>query len=152
MAEIAVSSLLMMIAHGWTIFYQDLDFDNNLEFYLPVGSVVVAVHLVLAAMTYIDFDAHHKYHDFAGIQGWVLITFKLGLFIYFLYCTCSNIEKIPKRSVPFHRIFTFLAIVYLMTVPITIITSFFLEPYNRQFYYTIVTHMSQAITCGLFIQ
>lgn len=67
MSEITVSSLLMMVAHGWTILYQDLDFDNNLEIYLPVGSIVVAVHLVLAAMTYIDVDAHHKYHDYSGI-------------------------------------------------------------------------------------
>jgi len=27
---------------------------------------MIAVHLVLAAMTYIDVDASHKYHDFAG--------------------------------------------------------------------------------------
>lgn len=86
MSEITVSCLLMMIAHGWTIIYQDLDIDNNLEIYLPVGAIVVAVHLVLAAMTYIDVDAQHKYHDFSGIQGWVLIIFKLGLFAYFLYC------------------------------------------------------------------
>ena len=67
MDEITVSSLLMMIAHGWTLIYQDLDFDNNLEIFLPVGSIVVAIHLVLAAMTYIDVDAHHKYHDYAGL-------------------------------------------------------------------------------------
>jgi hypothetical protein len=67
LSEITVSSLMMMIAHGWTIIYSDLDFDNNLEIYLPLGSIVIAVHLVLAAMTYVDFDAHHKYHDYAGV-------------------------------------------------------------------------------------
>ena len=67
MSEITYSSLFMMLAYGWTISFQDIDWDNNLEIYLPVGSIVVAVHLVLAAMTYIDVDAYHKYHDFAGI-------------------------------------------------------------------------------------
>jgi hypothetical protein len=52
---------------------------------LPVGATVLALHLVLAAMTYIDIDSSHKYHDYAGIQGWVLILFKLGLFGYFTY-------------------------------------------------------------------
>ncbi len=89
-SEIAMSSLLMMIAHGWTIIYEDLDIDNNLEIYLPMGAIVVAVHLVLAAMTYLDVDAHHKYHDYSGIQGWVLITFKLCIFLYFLYCATQN--------------------------------------------------------------
>ena len=67
MADITMSSLLIMIAHGWTITFQDIDWDGNIEIYLPVGSIVIAIHLVLAAMTYIDIDAHHKYHDFAGV-------------------------------------------------------------------------------------
>jgi glycerol uptake facilitator-like aquaporin len=67
LSEITFSSLLMMIAYGWTITFDELDIDNNLDIYLPIGSVVVVVHLVLAAMTYIDFDAHHKYHDYAGV-------------------------------------------------------------------------------------
>jgi len=44
---------------------------------------VIVVHLTLAAMTYVDFDDYHKYHDFAGVQGWVLILFKLGIFAYY---------------------------------------------------------------------
>ena len=50
-----------------------------------MGSVVIIVHLTLAAMTYIDIDAHHKYHDYSGVQGWVLILLKMGLFLYYLY-------------------------------------------------------------------
>lgn len=67
MSEITLSCLLMMIAHGWTIIYQNLDIDNNIEFYLPIGAITVSLHLVLAAMTYVDVDAHHKYHDYSGI-------------------------------------------------------------------------------------
>lgn len=85
LSEITFSSLLMMIAYGWTINFQNLDIDNNLDIYLPVGSVVIIVHLTLAAMTYIDIDAHHKYHDYSGVQGWVLILLKMGLFLYYLY-------------------------------------------------------------------
>lgn len=56
-----------------------------MEFYLPIGSIVLAVHLVLAAMTYIDVDASHKYHDYAGVQGIVLLVLKIGIFCYYLY-------------------------------------------------------------------
>ena len=85
MSEITICILLIMIAQGWTIVYQDLNWDDNIEFYLPIGSIVVAVHLVLAAMTYIDIDASHKYHDFAGIQGFALIIMKFCIFGYYLY-------------------------------------------------------------------
>lgn len=98
LSEITFSSLLMMMAYGWTITFQDLDIDNNLDIYLPVGSVVIVVHLTLAAFTYIDFDAYHKYHDYAGVQGWVLIFLKIGLFAYYLYCVQTNKETIPKRA------------------------------------------------------
>lgn len=57
LSEITFSSLLMMIATGWTLTFQDLDIDGNLDIYLPIGSIVIVVHLVLAAMTYVDFDA-----------------------------------------------------------------------------------------------
>ena len=66
-SEIGVSSLFMLFAYGWTLSFQEIDWDNNLEFYLPVCSIVVALHLVLAAMTYIDVDAYHKYHDYSGV-------------------------------------------------------------------------------------
>lgn len=60
-----------------------------MEWYLPAGSLIVAIHLVLAAMTYIDFDASHKYHDFAGVQGWVLILLKIILLALYLYSISS---------------------------------------------------------------
>mgnify|MGYP001567257857 len=67
MAEISLSCLLIMLASGWTITFQDLDWDNNIDIYLPVGATMLAVHLVLASMTYVDMDSSHKYHDYAGV-------------------------------------------------------------------------------------
>lgn len=151
LSEITFSALLMMIAYGWTITFNDLDIDNNLDVYLPVGSIVIVIHLVLAAMTYVDFDAHHKYHDYAGIQGWVLIFFKFGLFAYYLYCIRSNRDKIPKRSEKFYRAFTLLGTVYMLSVPFTIFASYFFQPYNRQFVFTLTTNIVQLIATALMI-
>jgi uncharacterized membrane protein len=69
-----------------------------LDIYLPIGAVVIVIHLTLAAMTYVDFDDYHKYHDFAGVQGWVLIIFKLVIFIYYLYLIRVNRDKIPRKA------------------------------------------------------
>ena len=62
------------------------DTDDNLELHLPMTCVVLLVHVVVVALTFIDIDASHKYHDFAGIQGWCLIVLKLIIFAYFSYC------------------------------------------------------------------
>ena len=77
--------LLFSLASGWTITYQDLDFDENMEIYVPVLALVVMIHVLVAALTFIDVDSQHKYHDFAGIQGWVLLVTKLLLWFYFVY-------------------------------------------------------------------
>lgn len=91
----------------------------------------MAIHFVLAAMTYVDIDAYHKYHDFAGVQGWVLIILKLILFSYYLYSILAYKSSVPKRSQGFYRIFSLLGAFYFMAVPGTILSSYFLQPYAR---------------------
>jgi hypothetical protein len=98
MSEITLSILLIMIANGWTLTYQDIEWDNNIEFYLPMGSIVLAIHLVLCALTYVDIDAYNKFHDFAGVQGWVLLVLKLLIFAYYQYVVQTTKSAIPKRS------------------------------------------------------
>jgi F0F1-type ATP synthase assembly protein I len=141
-AEICLESLFMLFAYGWTLSFQDIDWDNNLEFYLPVGSIVVAVHLVLAAMTYIDIDAYHKYHDYSGIQGFVLVFLRLCLFAYYIYCYRSNRDKIPKRSIEIYRYFLILGCLYFMIIPGTVFLSYSLQEYNRQYFYSLVTNLA----------
>lgn len=59
--------------------------DDNLEIFIPTFALIVMVHVLVSALTFIDVDATHKYHDFSGIQGWVLLLVKVGLFAYFCY-------------------------------------------------------------------
>lgn len=131
LSEITLSTLIMLIANGWTITFQDIDIDNNLDVYLPVGAVVIVIHLTLAAMTYVDFDDYHKYHDFAGIQGWVLILFKLGLFAYYHYLIRVNRNKIPRKSEKFYKAFLFFGNIYMLDVPLTIFASYLFPPHQR---------------------
>ena len=102
---------------------------------------MIVIHLTLAAFTYIDFDAYHKYHDYAGVQGWVLIFLKLIVFFYYVYLVRQVRLSIPKRSEEFHRKFIVLGAVYLLTVPCTIFGSYFFPPYSRQYMFTITTNI-----------
>lgn len=151
LSEITFSVLLMLIGYGWTISFADLDIDNNLDVYLPIGSLVIVIHLALAALTYIDVDASHKYHDYSGIQGWVLILFKVGLFCYYMYCIRANRSKVPKRSEQFFRVFSMLGSAYMLAVPVTIVACYGFQPYNRQFVYTLTTNMVQLASIATMI-
>ena len=112
---------------------------------------MVVVHLVLGAMTYVDFDAYHKYNDFAGIQGYVLMFLRICLFAYYVYCFTSNKDSIPRRSIEFYRPFFVLGCAYFMIVPFSIIAQNFFEPYNRQYFYTFMTNIAQMITACILL-
>ena len=129
LSEITLSSLIMLIANGWTITYQEIDIDNNLDIYLPVGAVVIVIHLTLAAMTYVDYDDYHKYHDFAGVQGWVLILFKLGIFAYYQYIVSQKRKNVPRKAEGFYKAFLVFSNFYMLDVPLTILCSFMFPPY-----------------------
>ena len=80
-----MSFLLIVLAGGWTVTYQELDIDDGAEIYLPIGALIIMVHIVITALTFVDVDASHKYHDFAGIQGWILFTIKMAIWAFFIY-------------------------------------------------------------------
>ena len=150
-AEIGVSILLMLFAYGWTLTFQNIDWDNNLEVYLPVSSILIVIHLILAALTYIDVDAYHKYHDFSGVQGFVLLTLRLGLFGYYIYCFYVNKDKIPGRQLRIYRRFILLGFFQFMAVPSAVVMSYFFAPYNRQYFFTLATNAMQMVTATILL-
>ena len=81
-----MSWLLIMLASGWKLRYREIDEDDGLEVYLPLTALILMIHVVLIALNFVDVDASHKYHDFAGVQGWCLFAMKTMLYAYFSYC------------------------------------------------------------------
>ena len=79
-----MSFLFVLLAGGWTLTYKEIDIDDGAEIYLPLGALLIMLHVVVTALTFIDIDASHKYHDFAGVQGWVLFFIKLFIWVYFI--------------------------------------------------------------------
>lgn len=51
-----------------------------------MGALVLMVQIILCALTFVDMDASHKYHDFAGVQGYCLVFLKSVLYLYYGYC------------------------------------------------------------------
>ena len=151
-AEVSMTVLVSMIASGWTLSYKSIDWDNNLDIWIPVGAIVLAIHLILAAMTYVDIDAYHKYHDYAGVQGIVLVVLKLLMSFYFFYNVYYNKDTIPRKALGFYKQFLFLATLYLLSVPMTISCLFLFAPYNRQSVYFFMTNFVQVFSMGVMLQ
>ena len=85
-SEVTLSLLLITLASGWKLRYEDLDLDESVEVYIPATALVLLFHIILIALTFVDVDASHKYHDFAGVQGWCIFALKTILYLYFFWC------------------------------------------------------------------
>jgi len=63
-----MSGLLLLLASGWTVKYQSLDMDEDvMDIMLPSGALCLMIHVVMGCLTFVDLEASHKYHDFAGV-------------------------------------------------------------------------------------
>ena len=108
-----------------------------------MAALVLMVQIILCALTFVDMDASHKYHDFAGVQGWCLVFLKSVLFIYFAYCIYDSQQQTKRTD---HKAYIkSLGIVgasYLLAIPVSIFVSFCFEPFERQYVFTLVSEMA----------
>ena len=59
--------------------------DTDFDIYIASTIFVIIMHLAIVGLSYIDNDQYHKFHDFGGIQGFILIVFRLILYAAFVY-------------------------------------------------------------------
>jgi len=55
------------MASGWTLTFNDVNIDDSIEIFIPAVILIAMVHIIIATLTFVDIDASHKHHDFAGI-------------------------------------------------------------------------------------
>jgi len=78
--------LFILLASGWTINFTNMfDEGYGMDILLAFTPLVMGIQMAIAALDFIDVDASHKYHDFAGLTGWFLIATKLAILGVFIY-------------------------------------------------------------------
>jgi len=95
-SECIMTTLVLMLANGWMTRFINYDFDNGMESYAPLVLLVIMVHILFGAISFVDRDAYHKFHDFQGFLGFGLIIVKfilVGFYFYFYSCCKSLVKK-----------------------------------------------------------
>ena len=131
-SEVIIALLLIFLASGWKLTFEEIEFDDNLEIYVPFSALTFMVQLILCILTVVDMDASHKYHDFAGLQGWMLVILKFALLGFFAYCIWDTRSKSNKQDhLNYMNSLAMIGTVYLLAVPTAVIVTFMFEPYER---------------------
>jgi len=94
LSECVMTLVVLMLVNGWYTRFKKYDFDDGLEVYAPLFLIVIMIHVLFGALSYVDQDAHHKYHDYSGWVGFLLIGAKLGLIGAWYYFYSYTRDKI----------------------------------------------------------
>jgi hypothetical protein len=152
-AEVIMSSLFLMLANGWTLTYDHIDWDANVDMYIPLGTLVGLVYLLIGAFDFLDVDASHKYHDYAGLQGYFMIAAKLLLMVFYIYQMMQTRRQMDKKVQKYFDFLFSIGSAYFVSVPVSIVSSYMWPPYSRQFVFLSTSQfMMFAATLALYYQ
>jgi hypothetical protein len=127
-SQLVLSLLLTMLSWGWTITYLEL---GDVVLYAPLFMVLLIVHMTIAGATQITNDAYHKYHDYEGIQGLLLVISRIGIFIYFLFGMRSTYTTCRAKAKSFIKVLGICGSAYLLSFPTMLLFCYVCAPYVR---------------------
>ena len=83
-SQIIIILLIVLVASGWTVTYQSI---MDRDHYLPLGGFIIVANGLISLLNYLDLGEYHKFHDFSGWTGALLIVIRLLVFFVFHFCT-----------------------------------------------------------------
>lgn len=128
LSQVLIISLIIMLAYGWTITFSNLH--EHGYFVIEIGGTVL-IHVLIAALTFIDNGEHHKYHDFEGFQGLLLVLLRLGMFGFFQYKVRETLKVVARKNIPFMKGFIVSSSIYMLSFPLFWLVSYLLNPHMR---------------------
>ncbi|CAI2370389.1 unnamed protein product [Moneuplotes crassus] len=133
--------LLITISFGWTVTYKNM---VETDIYILTAIFVIMIHLLIGALTYVDDEEHHKYHDFGGVQGVILMILRLIIFGVFVYGIKDTSNSADRKQKSFLWSLTITATTYILSFPTLWIISMFMDRYVINRFITFGTYSAQA--------
>jgi len=127
-AQIILIGLFVMIAYGWKVTENDITQNTPL---IVLGGVVCVVQSLTTFLTVVDDGAHHKYHDYGGFQGVILVFIRVVIWIVFVYGILTTIKKVKRQAKPLIKALSVAGSLYIMTFPGLWFFSFIVPAYLR---------------------
>eukprot|EP00451_Oxyrrhis_marina_P040690 CAMPEP_0204394586 /NCGR_PEP_ID=MMETSP0469-20131031/62911_1 /ASSEMBLY_ACC=CAM_ASM_000384 /TAXON_ID=2969 /ORGANISM="Oxyrrhis marina" /LENGTH=424 /DNA_ID=CAMNT_0051388695 /DNA_START=15 /DNA_END=1289 /DNA_ORIENTATION=- len=129
LSQVTLASLLITVAHGYTLLpgkNEDLDIIVLMVFMIGV------IHVLLAGFGKITDDAAHKWHEYEGPVGWVIIACRMALALWFSLALKWTWEASGAKLKVFLFKFGFISMVYFFSYPVLFCITGFFAPYVRQ--------------------
>jgi len=127
-SQFIMTTIIMMFAMGWAVTNRQMIETKKLVSIISAG---LFIHLLLAGLTNPLNDMYNKFHEFEGIQGFLLISLRLGIFAFSLYSLNETKKVCTRRQHSFISWFGYIGSLYQLAFPFMIILGMIFVPYLR---------------------
>jgi len=115
MSQVIQSTLLIVIALGYTILYSTMD---KLEIVKPVSLAMSVVHAILVGFSKVQKESSWKHHERDDMIGWLILAIRLLLYAWFLVATQSSQQKGSFQLQSFLHQFQMTGSIYFLAYPV----------------------------------
>jgi len=126
MSQVTQTSLLILIALGYTLLQSRI---GELDLMIPMCFMVGVIHIMLVGFGKIKDDASYKYHENEGVVGWILMSMRLLLYIWFLWAVQSSASEGGTRLRNFLGQFRAAGSIYFLSYPLIFMMTKCFAPY-----------------------
>lgn len=144
-SHVLLTSLLILLGLGYTLLQSNL---GQLDIVIPIVFIICIVHVLLVGFGKIKDDASYKFHENEGVVGWIILTVRLALYIWFLWAVNSSSReaKTSEKMQSFFRNFKSASTTYFLSYPVIFMICCVCAPYVRHYVFSIGTFCMQAMS------
>jgi hypothetical protein len=144
MSQCVMSFVFIALAMGWTTFAKavgliDLEKNKMMIVYM-VG--VCGLHFIMGFLMVFDHEEHHKFHEYQGLQGTLILSIKFIFLLSFLTCLFFSHKKVTsdkslnltmqKRYKSWHTVLGLTGTSYLLALPMAVtFANWYLAPFYQ---------------------
>ncbi|KAF4682363.1 hypothetical protein FOZ60_010665 [Perkinsus olseni] len=143
--EVIVTSLLILIASGYTLLQSDL---GDLDIVIPIVFMVAIIHILIVGFGKVKDDASYKFYENEGVAGYLLSVMRLCLLAWFLWAINRTGKQASPKLKYFLNKFSAVGILYFLSYPMLIISTDLWPPHYR---YKVMLIGDFAVKLGVFM-
>merc|ERR1740139_829202 len=132
MSQCVMSFVFIALAMGWTTFAKAMgliDLEKN-KMVLVYMILVCGLHFFMGFLMIFDHEEHHKFHEYQGLQGTIILAIKFIFLLAFLSALTLSHKKVQtdptlnlvmqQRYKSWHIVLGLTGTIYLLALPISV--------------------------------
>lgn len=143
-STLIVTILFLLMSSGWSLKYKELP---DADTWVPVGLLVMLLHLLIVGLGRITDDAYYKFSDYEGVPGVLIVVLRIGMWAWFIFSIRKVLATTHGQLASFTLHLTIVVSIYFLAIPGLVLFSWLFVTYWR---HTVISIGGLMIQTGVF--